>query len=194
MTRSATAAVTGPQPEVELPAGLRLTAWRQDDAAAFVLAQRDPLVRHYAGRLVEDRAAALVAVHRYTASWQDGNGPEWAVRDRTGRLVGAVGFRLIDAHLARGMVGYWMLPEARGLGATTAAVLAGTRLVFGTLGWHRVELWHAVENERSCAVARRCGYRLEGTARHGMRYPEGERWSDEHVHARLVDDPDPLER
>jgi RimJ/RimL family protein N-acetyltransferase len=60
--------------------------------------------------------------------------------------------------------------------------------VFERLGWHRIELAHAVENERSCGVARRCGYLQEGVMRHAMRYAADGRWSDEHLHARLSTD------
>jgi ribosomal-protein-alanine N-acetyltransferase len=62
-------------------------------------------------------------------------------------------------------------------------------VVFEHLGWHRVELYHAVENGRSCAVARRAGFPFEGVMREAMRYPVDGRWSDEHLHARLVSDP-----
>lgn len=179
------------QPRLALPDGLVLRGWTPSDAPALVLAQHDPLVRRYAGFLVPDRAAALRTIDAYTASWPDGDGPAWALSDGGGTLLGALRFRLTDAHLGRGSVGYWLAADARGRGVGTAALLAGTGVVFADLGWNRVDLSHAVENERSCALARRCGYRPEGTLRDGMRYPDGERWSDEHLHARLARDPAP---
>lgn len=185
------AATARRHPRLELPGGLELRAWRQDDAQAFLLAQRDPLVARYAGFLLQDRNDALATVQRYAAAWSEGDGVAWAVSGPGGDLLGSVRFALHDSGLGCGSVGYWLVPQARGRGTASAALAVGTRYVFAKLGWHRIELSHAVENQRSCAVARRAGYRPEGTLRHGMRYPVDGRWSDEHLHARIEDDPDP---
>jgi RimJ/RimL family protein N-acetyltransferase len=178
-------------PRVELADGLELRAWRQQDATALLTSQRDPLVARYAGFLLADRSDALATVQRYAAAWSDGEGVAWAVAGRSGELLGSLRFALHDGGLGCGSVGYWLLPPARGRGVATTALRLGTELVFHRLGWHRIELSHAIENERSCAVGRRAGYRPEGVLRDGMRYPVDDRWSDEHLHARLVGDPPP---
>lgn len=180
------------QPEPQLPCGLRLRSWRTDDAAGLLLAIRDPLVLRYAGFVVADRAEAMARVQRYAAVWGVREGVAWVVSDSSGQVLGSVRFALVDRELGCGMVGYWLVPAARGQGVASSAVRLGSDVVLRQLGWHRVELRHAVENERSCAVARRCGYRLEGVMREAMRYPSDGRWSDEHLHARLSCDPDPL--
>jgi hypothetical protein len=41
-----------------------LRRWVVDDAAALLTALQDPLVRHYSGYLLEDRAQALETVQR----------------------------------------------------------------------------------------------------------------------------------
>lgn len=179
------------QPHLDLPGGLRLRPWRADDAPALMLAMRDPLIRHYAGSLVDDRPDALRRVQRFTHLWADGDGAAWVIGDQGGQLLGSVRFGLRDPVLACGEVGYWLLPQVRGRGVASAALRAGTTAVIRGLGWHRIELHHAIENDRSCAVARRSGYRAEGVLRSAMRYPSDGRWSDEHLHARLADDPDP---
>lgn len=186
------AATARKHPRIELPGGLELRAWRQDDAAAFLLAQRDPIVARYAGFLLADRADALQTVQRYAAAWADGDGVAWAVSSAGGELLGSLRFALHDSGLGCGSVGYWLSAPARGRGTASTALRLGTRFVFDRLGWHRIELSHAVENERSCQVARRAGYQAEGVLRDGMRYPVDDRWSDEHLHARLVRDPDPM--
>jgi RimJ/RimL family protein N-acetyltransferase len=180
-------------PRVELAGGLELRQWRQDDAAALLLAQRDALVARYAAFLLADTRDALATVQRYAAAWSDGDGVAWAIGSHGGELLGSLRFALHDAGLGCGSVGYWLSPHARGRGVASDALRLGSRLVFERLGWHRIELSHAVENERSCAVGRRAGYRSEGTLRDGMRYPVDGRWSDEHLHARLVTDPEPRE-
>jgi RimJ/RimL family protein N-acetyltransferase len=149
---------------------------------------RDPLVQRYAGFLVTDLAEAEQRVQRYAAGWAGDDGVAWVVSDASRTVLGSVRFGLVDRYLGCGMVGYWLLPPVRGIGVASSAVRRGCGLVMEQLGWHRVELRHAVENERSCAVARRCGFRLEGVLRDAMRYPSDGRWSDEHVHARIAGD------
>jgi len=142
-------AVARKHPRIDLGAGLELRAWRQDDAAAFLLAQRDPLVARYAGFLLADRADALQTVQRYAASWTDGDGVAWAVSTRSGELLGSLRFALHDSGLGFGSVGYWLSPQARGRGTATAALRAGSRFVLERLGWHRIE-----RRGRRCRSAR----------------------------------------
>jgi [ribosomal protein S5]-alanine N-acetyltransferase len=175
----------------DLQAGLRMRRWSQDDAPMLLIAMRDPLVRHYSGFLVGDRSQALARIQHYTDSWNHGEGAAWALCDAGDQLVGSVRFALTDGDLGTGAVGYWLTAQVRGRGTATAAVVLGTTTVLRQLGWHRIELRHAVENERSCRVARRCGYRFEGILRGAMRYPDDGRWSDEHLHARLAEDEGP---
>ncbi len=179
------------QPELALPAGFHLRAWRADDAAGLMLAMRDPLVQRYAGFVIHDRPEAMVMAQRNAAAWGGGDGAAWVVSDAGGQLLGSLRFSIADRDLGCGTVGYWLLAPARGYGVMTAAVRGGTDILLRRAGWHRIELRHAVENERSCSVARRCGYQFEGVLRDGMRYPSDGRWSDEHLHARLASDPEP---
>ncbi len=185
-----------PEPRLPLPAGVTARPWKLSDAPSLVLAFRDPLVRRYASAPVDDRSSAVQRVQAYTDGWRARDGASWALVDAGGSLVGSLRFALRDPALGMASVGYWLSPEVRGAGIASAAVGAGTHTVFATFGWRRVELYHAVENERSCSVARRSGYRLEGVMREAMHYPsDGEqdrpRWSDEHLHARLISDPRP---
>jgi [ribosomal protein S5]-alanine N-acetyltransferase len=182
------------QPALTLADDVVLRPWRAEDIPQLLLAQRDPAVRHYAGRLLEDRDAALAAMHGWMRDWYDAAGAAWAVTAPGNQILGMVRFGLIDVNLGTGSVGYWLLPEGRGRGIATSALRRTTPVVFRRLEWHRIELYHAVENKRSCGVARRSGYVAEGVMRSAMRYPADGRWSDEHLHARLVTDPDPEER
>lgn len=86
--------------------------------------------------------------------------------DADTELLGAVGFSLDRADLV-GQVGYWVAPEARRRGAATRAVRLLCRWAFEELGLGRMELYAAVENPASNAVARACGFQHEGTRRAG---------------------------
>jgi RimJ/RimL family protein N-acetyltransferase len=152
---------------------------------------RDALVRQYAGQLIDERQSALAALHTWADQWQEGQGAAWAICEPGRQVVGSVRFGMIDPELGTGSVGYWLLPVGRGHGLASNALRSATQLVFDRFGWHRVELYHAIENERSCRVAKRAGYLQEGVMRSAMRYPVDGRRSDEHLHARLITDPPP---
>lgn len=179
-----------PLPRLDLAAGVTLRPVTRGDARALLAAMTDPQVRRYAGVLPLDLAAAERLVARRVGSAAARRGASWVLVE-AGRVVGSLTFHEVDDGLRTGSVGYWLLPPARGRGLATAALLAGTRHVLDSLGWHRIELYHAVDNPRSCAVARRAGFRYEGTMREAMHYPDPARWSDEHLHARLACDPEP---
>jgi RimJ/RimL family protein N-acetyltransferase len=160
----------------------------------MVIGMRDALVRQYASSLIDERQGALAALHSWADQWQEGQGAAWAICEPNRQIVGSVRFGMADPELLTGSVGYWLLPAGRGRGLASTALRSATRVVFDRLGWHRVELYHAVENERSCSVAKRAGYPQEGVLRSAMRYPVDGRRSDEHLHARLITDAAPLER
>ncbi len=182
------------QPQLDLAGGYRLRPWSTDDALDLVIGMRDPLVRRYAGRLIEHRQDALAALYTWADQWQDGTGAAWAICDPGRQILGSLRYGVIDPEIGTGSVGYWLLPDGRGRGLASSALSLASRTVFDRLGWHRIELYHAVENERSCAVARRGGYLQEGVMRSAMRYPADGRRSDEHLHARLTTDPSPAPR
>ena len=107
-----------------------------------------------------------------------------------GRAVGTVSLFSIDREQGTALVGYRTVPAERRRGVATAALRAVARQAFDELGLHRVQLFHAVANPASCAVARAAGFGLEGTLRESYLYGDGLR-HDEHLHARLSTDAEP---
>lgn len=172
---------------LEVP-GLRLRPWEHSDAGELLRAFGEMSIRHYSATVVDTAADAAAFVDKRAAAWSERYGVSWAVvAAGTGSVVGHIGIAVTERSLDTAMIGYWLLPRARGRGVATRAVRAATAFGFGYLDLHRIELAHAVENVASCAVATRAGYPYEGTLRDAMRYA-GERWSTEHLHARLVTD------
>jgi RimJ/RimL family protein N-acetyltransferase len=178
--------------------GYALDAARPDDVDAVVSAFADPDIAQWnpgarrPGSTAQERAGRWV-VDR--TSWTRDH-CSWVVRDADRRLVGQVSIHSIDEDMGNGEIGYWLTPDGRGRGIGTAAVDTATRFAFDLLGLVRLELFHAVENEASCRLARRCGYLVEGTARQSFVYGDGLR-HDEHLHGRLAADavpPVPLPR
>ncbi|WP_152189781.1 GNAT family N-acetyltransferase [Georgenia satyanarayanai] len=115
--------------------------------------------------------------------WERGDNLTWALR-HGGRLVGMVGTSRADGS---GEIGYWLAPEARGLGLMDRAVGLVLDAAFGRLGMERVE-WRAdVGNWPSWRVVWRHGFRREGQVR-GMGV-HGERRVDQWVGTLLREDP-----
>lgn len=113
--------------------------------------------------------------------------PDWMVLDAvTGRVSGWVGLFLSESDPQSAEVGYWTAPWSAGRGTASEAVAAVTRYAFGGLSLHRLTLCHAAPNAASCAVARRCGFPVEGLQRGGW-FKDGER-ADLELHARLATD------
>jgi ribosomal-protein-alanine N-acetyltransferase len=156
----------GPQPTLHT-ARLVLRPFTADDA---------PDLRRY----LSDAAVAgntLTVPHPYPDAAADefiaGLAPAWAARKRAtwavtragdGALVGAIGLKLTLAH-KRAEVGYWIARPEWGNGYATEATRRLIAYAFDTLGLHRVEAHHFVENPASGRVLVNAGMTAEGVHR-----------------------------
>ncbi|MFF2505080.1 GNAT family N-acetyltransferase [Streptomyces sp. NPDC058067] len=178
--------------------GLRLRGWRagdEGDAAAVLRGLTDPEFLRWNTPLtaVDDLAGAHAFLRKRQELLESGEGVSCCVTDEdTGEVLGHIGFSAITPAFRTAIVGYWVLPEARGRRVATRALCLGSRLAFGELGLYRLELGHALGHEVSCRVAERGGYPYEGTLR-GAMFEAGRQdaFRDVHLHARLASDPEP---
>ncbi|MEV7773594.1 GNAT family N-acetyltransferase [Kitasatospora sp. NPDC086791] len=158
---------------------------------ALVAAATDPDIAHWNPLNSTDPATAEAYLDRCDAHWADGTMAAFAVTDAAdGALLGNAFLRWSNQADGIAMVGYWLLAAARGRGLATRAADAVTRWAVETADARRIELFHALGNDRSCRVAERAGFPYEGTLRASWRF-EGRDYQDEHLHARLATDPDP---
>lgn len=134
-------------------------------------------------------APTLDAVVSYHASAQ----AKWYGREAldfqwhenaTGRLVGKGGFHNIDWSVPKLEIGYWLRTSATGQGFCAEAVDALVLFAQRELGAKRLEIRTDPHNERSSAVAIRCGLTLEGVLRQNMRGP-GDALRDSCVYAKV---------
>ncbi|MFJ3391403.1 GNAT family N-acetyltransferase [Leifsonia aquatica] len=100
--------------------------------------------------------------------WASGRIHTWGIRVGSD-LVGMMGLHGIEDSAAE--IGFWLAPEARGLGlmseATALALDYGFAPAPDGLGLQRI-VWHAFAgNVASAAVARRAGFTFEGVSRLG---------------------------
>lgn len=105
----------------------------------------------------------------------------------TGICIGGSGLHRIDWSIPKFEIGYWVRSSFKGQGYITEAVTGITDFAFNILGARRVEIRCDVKNTRSSAVARRAGFRLEGTFHNDARDHFGE-LRDTYIFARIPEE------
>jgi len=100
---------------------------------------------------------------------------KWIIREElllhvylkgTSTFVMSSGLHRIDWQAGKFEIGYWVRMKYTGQGFVTEAVNGITAFVFKHLHANRVEIRCDAQNIRSAAVAKRCGFLLEGILRH----------------------------
>lgn len=176
-----------PQPILGTGDGLVLRPWRTEDAPMVHEAFQDPLLHQWHVRRSESESEARDWIDGWLRAWSGEDNAQWAVVDAaTDRLLGRVALRSIVLADGCAELAYWTAPWARGQGVAARATTLLTRWALDEVGFHRLELLHAVRNEASCRVATKTGFALEGIKRRALLHPDG--WHDMHLHAQLRGD------
>ncbi|OIJ88302.1 GNAT family N-acetyltransferase [Streptomyces colonosanans] len=121
----------------------------------------------YAGRLIEEPTKAGFLV---------------CEKDGSGAIAGFININnIVDGGFRCGALAYGAFAYAAGRGLMTEALDLVVRYAFGPMGLHRLEINAQPGNAASIALARRCGFRLEGFSPN-MIYIDGawrdhERWA-----------------
>lgn len=167
---------------------LLLRATRETDAQALFDYAHDPVASIWDPEDTPDLEAAKERA-RWRADWSSGNIAVWTIAD-PGDSVILGGIQLFDvsAGSLHATTGYGLMPTARGHGYAAEALRMVCEWAFDTTTLNRIQLMHAIENQGSCAVATAAGFALEGVTRQSYRFGDGE-LHDEHLHARLRQDP-----
>ena len=92
----------------------------------------------------------------------------------TSSFVMGSGLHRIDWQSGKFEIGYWVRTKYMGQGFVTEAVQGITAFAFKHLHANRVEIRCDALNIRSAAVAKRCGFLLEGILRHDALDVSGE--------------------
>jgi RimJ/RimL family protein N-acetyltransferase len=169
--------------------GVRLRAYRPDDAEAVAAGYDDPLCHRFLPPLPSP--FTLAHAERFlsegiTAIFAEG-GAAFAIADPgTDELLGGIGFDKVVPSRGQAEIGYWVGPWARGRGVATAAVRALTAHALEA-GLHRLELLTHWENGASQRVALAAGYHREGVRRGALPGHDGGR-DDLIAFARLAGD------
>ncbi|MGW4978789.1 GNAT family N-acetyltransferase [Streptomyces mirabilis] len=178
--------------------GLRLRPWDPEsdaDVATWLRGLSDPEFQRWNTpvKIVRDLDSARDSLRSRAEAVADGTAVAFCITDAaTGTTLGHIGVNDINHVIRVGIVGYWVLPEARGRQVATRALALAARYAFGAVRLHRVELGHALGHDASCRIAERCGFPYEGTLREAM-FESGrhDAFRDVHLHARIATDPEP---
>ena len=102
------------------------------------------------------------------------------------KMIGCTGLHSIDWKVPKFEIGYWLRQSETGKGYMTEAVRTLTAYTFTELNARRVEIRSSALNEKSCRVAERAGFELEGTLRHFTRHVDGS-LRDTRIYAKIAD-------
>ncbi|CCK29372.1 acetyltransferase [Streptomyces davaonensis JCM 4913] len=188
---------TAPFPDLRAQ-DLWLRPWDPEseaDVEAWLRGRTDPEFARWNTPLsfTTDADSAREQIRASARSAAEGTAAPYCIADAdTGRPLGHLGVNVTNRVMNTARVGYWVLPEERGRGIATRALLLAARWALTDLGLHRLELDHAVGHDSSCRIAERCGFPYEGTLR-GAMWEAGrhDAYRDMHLHARLAGDPEP---
>jgi RimJ/RimL family protein N-acetyltransferase len=113
--------------------------------------------------------------------------PGWyqlAIAERsTDRVIGDLGVHILESDPRQVELGFTLAPDAQGQGYATEAVRGILGHLFVALGKHRVIASTDPRNERSIALLRRVGFRLEAHHRDSLWFKGA--WVDDLIFALL---------
>ena len=132
-----------------------LRAAEPRDLPAIEAGIHDPDVMRWIG---PPEGSAQDVLMQNEERWARGS-PTLSICELDGTCVGKVWMNIRETDTSTGLVGYWLLPVARGRGFATAAVRLLSKWAVHELGLTRVRLTTAPGNERSQRVAERSGFR-----------------------------------
>ena len=143
--------------------GLSLREWRDDDLADLVDLLDEPDIARWTPMPSPfDLEAGVAYLKRARQSRANGQRIQLAITRPDDQPVGEVLLFGIDAGLREAELGYLVGAAHRRRGLASAALSLLSGYARSTLGLNRLLLRIDPANVASCAVARRCGYRLTG--------------------------------
>lgn len=155
-------------PELSID-GAVLRSWRQPDAAQLAAAWVDPEIARWN---VVPADPSIATAERWIAGETKrlaaGVSIDLVIDDRQLGVVGEVGLSGFNATHGGALVGYWLMPEARGRGLAVAAVNALCEWAFSDLELKVIVARCDAQNLASHAVAGRCGFVYAATDHDGM--------------------------
>lgn len=113
--------------------------------------------------------------------------PLVVIHKEDNKIISATGFNeKSEFDIGVYEIGYWLDVQYQGKGFVTEFVTAISRFAFDYLNAIRIQIATQVENEKSVAVAKRCGYHCEATLKNHRVDCESGKPADSYLYA-LID-------
>jgi ribosomal-protein-alanine N-acetyltransferase len=147
--------------------GFFLRPWKPEDAAEVAEACADPVIQQFIAAMPRpytlEHATSFIA--RADENLKEGEAIGMAIGEPTqGRAIGSITLHTGSAR--HWHIGYWLAPQWRNRGVTSAAVRAFSRWAFGAhQDLTRLSLYTLPDNMASQRVAERAGFTREGLLR-----------------------------
>ena len=144
-----------------------LRPWSAEDAEDVAAAYADPIIQRFISGMPHpytlDHARTFIATAE--ANRLDGRSVPMAISEpSTGRAIGSITLHANEP--AHWYIGYWMAPDWRNRGITSAAVKAFSRWAFSAYpSLVRLSLYTVPDNRASQRVAEGAGFIKEGVLR-----------------------------
>lgn len=152
--------------DVPLPQSptIQLREWTLDDLSVVQSACADPDIHRFTS--MPDPSYAQAWLEEQPEQRAAGAALRLAIVDTSSqRIVGNIAFIGFEWKHARGEIGYWTLPTARGHGIAGQSLTLFTDWAFKALPLERIDLFTSTDNVGSKKVADAAGYQFEGTLR-----------------------------
>ncbi|MFI9645243.1 GNAT family N-acetyltransferase [Streptomyces sp. NPDC052040] len=151
------------------------------DAAEFTAAARESKSLHHPWLFPPDTAEAY-AVYAARVIGDPAKAGFLVCEKGSAALAGFININnIVEGGFLSGALGYGAFAHAAGRGLMTEALSLVVRYAFGPMGLHRLEINAQPGNTASIALARRCGFRLEGYSPDMIRidgaWRDHERWA-----------------
>jgi RimJ/RimL family protein N-acetyltransferase len=160
------------------------------DAEDFVRGTGDPAVARFAYARdydVEEAREYIADINEHRR--ERGESIQFALRDaQTGAFLGCLLFAGIDWDRATAVLGFWLMPEARGRGIMRRTIILGFDWM-ASLGIERISAQTDVANVGAQRAMEAAGFTREGILRGANPGPDGR--VDYVAYARLASDPRP---
>lgn len=112
---------------------------------------------------------------------------QWAIiLKENNKNIGTTGLSIVDEGYLCGGISYCIGKKYWGKGIATEVVQAVLEFAFNTVGFNRIEAYHAVDNIASGRVMKNVGMTFEGFAR--QKYKSNRGFEDSNVYAILKED------
>lgn len=154
---------------------LRLRAYQEPDSEVFLNLIQENQTRLAPSfpsrvRITNRYEEALRLIKRFRVDWQLGQVYAFGIWHKEQNMyMGDISLKNFDHSIPKAEIGYYLASAMEGRGYGTEALRAIINFAFNQLAVNKLYIRCSLQNNRSFALAERCGFRREGLIRQDFR-------------------------